>query len=533
MFSDSTKKFIEQIRRSDPRVFYSNPDAERLQVDSFVSKIASIYEKVRNAIDYKEDHLIRKAAIFRILQRKILIKINSEDVGLSLLKELIRAGYLENNFIYRSKVEEVNEIFEKYLALFNFSGIKRSTDKGNELFKWLLELAACEIEECLMPPLADRAMVEFMFKVMRPNIKLVDKDLSDEEKDLQIYLAAYKALVKSDESMMDLKLLKYMYPAWKGASNTEIMTVGKKIYNLKAAIEKQKKYNLSSKLLQLFKKYTFVFLVLRDIILENPLEAEEIFKDPDELEYHIRQVCQKSYIRVRTKLRRSIVRVTIYLFLTKMLLALVLELPYDYYIAQEIAYTALIINALFPPALIFMLGIFIKIPSGKNTKRVVAVAKEAIYSDAIGEVKGGLGKVVKRSNLALIIFYSLYFILFIFSFGLLIYILDLLHFNIFSKLIFLLFLSLVSFFGIKMRNKITELVVIDRSQNPIFFLVNLFILPFLNAGHWLSEKFSKINVFVFILDFIIEAPFKIFLEVIEDWLAFLREKKDEMYDKSV
>jgi len=115
----------------------------------------------------------------------------------------------------------------------------------------------------------------------------------------------------------------------------------------------------------------------------------------------------------------------------------------------------------------------------------------------------------------------------------LIYILDLLHFNIFSKLIFLLFLSLVSFFGIKMRNKITELVVIDRSQNPIFFLVNLFILPFLNAGHWLSEKFSKINVFVFILDFIIEAPFKIFLEVIEDWLAFLREKKDEMYDKSV
>ena len=71
----------------------------------------------------------------------------------------------------------------------------------------------------------------------------------------------------------------------------------------------------------------------------------------------------------------------------------------------------------------------------------------------------------------------------------------------------------------------------DKKENPLVFLINLFTLPFLRVGHWMSEKFSKINVFVFILDFIIEAPFKIFLEVIEDWIAFLKEKREEIYNK--
>jgi len=56
-------------------------------------------------------------------------------------------------------------------------------------------------------------------------------------------------------------------------------------------------------------------------------------------------------------------------------------------------------------------------------------------------------------------------------------------------------------------------------------------LPFLKVGQFVSEKISKINIFVFILDFIIEAPFQVFLEVIEDWFAFLKQKKEEIYSQ--
>jgi hypothetical protein len=97
--------------------------------------------------------------------------------------------------------------------------------------------------------------------------------------------------------------------------------------------------------------------------------------------------------------------------------------------------------------------------------------------------------------------------------------------------IFIIFLSLISFFGIKLRYNIRDLVVYDKKEGPIMFFVNLFTLPFLNAGHWMSVKFAKINIFVFILDFIIEAPFKVFLEVIEDWVNFLKEKKEEIYNQ--
>ena len=44
------------------------------------------------------------------------------------------------------------------------------------------------------------------------------------------------------------------------------------------------------------------------------------------------------------------------------------------------------------------------------------------------------------------------------------------------------------------------------------------------AGEWLSRTFSSINVFVLILDFIIETPFKRLLNFVNQFLMYLREK---------
>jgi hypothetical protein len=48
------------------------------------------------------------------------------------------------------------------------------------------------------------------------------------------------------------------------------------------------------------------------------------------------------------------------------------------------------------------------------------------------------------------------------------------------------------------------------------------------VGKWLSEKFSRVNVFVFVMDFIIEAPFKILIDIAEDWTKYVKERKDEI-----
>ncbi|MBU1130556.1 hypothetical protein KJ840_00265 [Patescibacteria group bacterium] len=531
MYTKQAEKLITTLKQGIPENFYAGEGISRIQVDVFVSRIAKIYEKIRNAIDYKEEHLLRKNAILRIIQRRLTIKISSDVIAFGLIKELVRAGYLDNNFIPERKVDQAQKIIEKYLAIFNLSGARRTNGRGQKLFRWLLEICACEIEESLMPPLQQRALVEFVYQLLRPEIKLLDKDLSPKDKDLHVYLAIYRALVKSDASMINFLLFKYYYPGWvKVSEQTQIMEAAKKIRNLKKEIERHQKHPLNEKLFRIFKKQAFTFFVLRDIILANPKQAEDIFNNPQQLEYHIRTTCDKLYKKARTKLRRSIVRVTIYIFITKMFLALLLEFPYDYYIAKEITYLPLAINALFPPLLMVFIGTFIRVPSKKNTDKVVKLSNEIIYHNKIGDIKG-LGNTVKHNSFFKLMFNILYFVLFSVSFGVLIYILLQLQFNVFSILVFLLFLSLISFFGIKLRYNIRDLIVFDKKENPLVFLINLFSLPFLNAGHWLSVKFQKINVFAFILDFIIEAPFKIFLEVIEDWISFLREKKEEIYNQ--
>ncbi len=96
--------------------------------------------------------------------------------------------------------------------------------------------------------------------------------------------------------------------------------------------------------------------------------------------------------------------------------------------------------------------------------------------------------------------------------------------------LFVVFLTLVSFFGLRVRQLAKDLVVIDRRDNLLSVTIDFFTIPIVRAGRWLSVNFSKVNIFVFILDVIIEAPFKLIIDVFEDWFAYMREKREEIYD---
>jgi len=87
---------------------------------------------------------------------------------------------------------------------------------------------------------------------------------------------------------------------------------------------------------------------------------------------------------------------------------------------------------------------------------------------------------------------------------------------------------LISFFGIRIRRNTKELVVIPPKENIFNFILDFFYVPVVAVGKWLSEKFSQVNVFVFVLDFIIEAPFKIFVEIAEEWTKYVKNRKDEI-----
>jgi hypothetical protein len=246
---------------------------------------------------------------------------------------------------------------------------------------------------------------------------------------------------------------------------------------------------------------------------------------------YIAKAVDSRYKAFRKKLYRVVGRAVLFLFITKMLLALILELPYDVYILGGIEYLPLGINIAFHPIFLAIIGITIRIPTKRNTARVIDLVRSVVNEDetearmeVIFRIKrpwtqGVLGKV----------FTTMYTFTFLLTYGLIGWFLaTVLDFNALSISLFLFFFSLVTFFGIKIRQSVHELLVVQRQGGVIGTLFDFFLLPVVRVGRWISLQSPKVNVFIFFLDFIVEAPFKLAIEMVEGWVAFTREKKEEL-----
>ena len=59
-------------------------------------------------------------------------------------------------------------------------------------------------------------------------------------------------------------------------------------------------------------------------------------------------------------------------------------------------------------------------------------------------------------------------------------------------------------------------------------LISFLSLPVIEFGRWLALQVSKINVPLILMDRVLEAPFKIFIDVLDEWFAFVRDRKEEI-----
>jgi len=533
--SIATDKLINSYKQA----LEVNQVGEKVKVNNVIGTAALVYEKVRNAIDYQEEHLLFKNAIHRILKRKLIFekvilenylldKFHHENVAKQLVQELIRAGYVKGA-VFIKKVEDVDKIIQKYNLL--ITKIKEVDGKiSKKTFRYFLEIAAVEIEAVLIPADKEKALINAMFSVYNKHFDLFDQDVDEKQKELQTYLACHKVLFKWDHSMLSYLLLTLYYPKWKNADEELINKIANKSDKVVTEINKQITHPLQRQILKILQKKAIIFWVIQDVLEKNPKTAKQIFADQELLESEVKKAINRRYKGVRVKLRRGVVRSIIYVFFTKMTLALALELPMDYYLAGVINYTSLAINVIFPPFLMFVVAILIRMPKKENTTKIIAEINKISFKQK--DVKNYKIKVLRiRGGVVRFIFNLIYALSFVFSLMIIFWGLNQLEFNFFSSLIFVLFLTLVSFFGIKIRRPVQELLAIDKRENIIGSIIDFFALPFVSMGRWMSGKFSKINFMAFFLDFIIEAPFKLLIEVFEDLFGFIREKKEEVMEE--
>jgi len=549
--SENIRRLFQIIYNEQKESEEESEDIQKIKVSEVISKMAFYYEKIRNSVDYKEENLLRKNAVERILKRQIVIEgtikvSTSEEIAKDLLAELIRAGYLPNNKIPEEKIKEIAGIIEKYLKLRNYSLSRISFSEHvkngkvgqatgdfqeiNDLTNWFMSLAASEIEESLGRDKIKQAVVSNMYEILTKKVKLPPDLPYEKEKEVQIYLSIHRNFLKFDQEMLEFILFKYFNPGWtKEPKDEEIAKIAQNIRSLRQAISASLNHPLAKQLDRIVGQYSVYFSVLAEVIGKNPTAVhDEIKNDIKAFPRLIKKVCTEEYKSIKLRLWRAAVRSIIYIFLTKSIFVILLEIPAIQWFGEEVNPVSLAINVSFPALLLFLIVLFTRIPSEANTARIIEKIEEITFAEKEKKEQFILRQPAKRGKLANGFFGLIYFITFLLSFGLIIWALDKINFTWVSIIIFLFFLALVSFFSIRIRRGVREFIVVEQKENIFTFLVDFLYTPVIAAGQWLSEKFSQINIFIFILDFIIEAPFKIFVEITEDWTKYVRERREDI-----
>ena len=88
-----------------------------IKVSDVLGSIAHLYEKIRNVVEYKGEHVLRRNAIERILKRLLWERSHHDTDHLSqvLIRELIWARYLPNDTVPKTKIKDISKVIKKYL----------------------------------------------------------------------------------------------------------------------------------------------------------------------------------------------------------------------------------------------------------------------------------------------------------------------------------------------------------------------------------------------------------------------------------
>ncbi len=501
----------------------------KFKVGEALSSVASFYERLRYAVDYKKEHLLRRNAIERILKRNLWEKGES-DVNLlakALLKELTWAKYIKNNFYPLAKINELSYIISKYLVLSRNFAVEFEGRREIKWKDWLIGVSSCEIEERLDPLVSSIDVLSMAVESwFEKKFNWVDEGLTIDEKDDQLAIAIHRSLIRGDESKNAYYLLRRLYKNWNGVSIEEVEKNKDEIYKICLRIRKSLGGPIQSRLYRFVQKEVSAFQILKSLIDENLANAKEVFRDPLLLTSKVSEVCDERYSEIASRVNRGIIRSIIYIFITKIVFAIAIEIPYELYFLKHLSYLPIASSIAIPLLFVFLVTATIRKPGEENTGRIIDLIQDFVYRRNTGE-KTDFSVAKRGRNSTYNIFTTVYLILFVLIFSFISYALAKVGYNIVGIGIFFIFLSLILLFGYRVKFSASELNVIPKKESLASnFFTNL-TLPFLDLGVWLSDKFASLNFFILFFDFLIEAPLKNIMGVLDEWGDYLRERREE------
>ncbi len=479
--------------------------------------VSAAYEQLRNAAEYTQEHLLRQRAIRRFYSRNLSFLIKKDvdkSIGEELIIELTQAGYIENDSlsydlvaVIYTKVKELNTVYWNL------------RDSGADRMKaerWVLDVLSVDTEGVLDQDPQTKVFLQFAFAHYKQTLdqKRIAGDDGNGEYEASLYIAVHRSLLKSDLANVRTDLL-HLYGI-KLTATKSFLDFNKKVDEMFSSV-------LSDRLTKYISKYGAPLRVLRSLIEAGSHDPEIIMHKKRFLIAYESQI-ENDYRKANVKLNNGLVKSIIFLLLTKTLIGVFIEIPYDLIVLGSIIVFPLVINLLFPVIYLIVLRLGLKTPGHANTKALVAYAEEMIYEDSERAVL----QPKKRADGYPAGYKVLFGLMFVVTFTIVITRLIDWDFNIVQGVIFFIFLATASFLGFRLSRIIRELELITAKSGMIAIVRDFLYFPFIVLGQKISERYEQINIVSQILDTVIELPLKTVLRLLRQWSNFLNDQKDRL-----
>lgn len=520
MISKHFEDFFVNLRNSAPDKRLYDSEGPFFVTNTITKRAGSLYERLRYTLDYQDENSIRRNAIERILRRVDVFE-TSNNVPRALLTELVQADYIQNNTLPESVTADIQSIVNRYRLL----GQKLSHSDSSSLWTH----AATEIEQFLFPTFQKNEVFTALYKTVLSYMSPREEGaVTEKEFKTQVFIACRRMFLHDNAEEIRFELWKSMEPDWfVGEGGEEVIERVASNYSQQMQyIDEQLASDIHIKVESRLHNESIYASLLQDIVRQYGMETAQIVKDESLLEEKIRAKLQSVYQPHKEKIKRSAMQAIIYVLITKVLIGLAIELPFELFVLKEVHLIPLVINIVFFPILLYFMVKTITYPDSKNTDLIVQGMQNFLHTTHLKRV---LIPVTPRSGARKFSFVLFYGLLSLFSFGIIVTVLQYLQFNITSILLFLFFLVIVSYFGFRIRFKSREWTYSKEDDSGTGLFWYLVTMPILQTGKWISLKLSSINIFVFFMDFVLETPFKILLGSFDGFVSFAKEIRRDSF----
>jgi hypothetical protein len=502
------------------------PEAVPFFLSQVSDHASAVYEKIRSAVDNKEEHFLRRHAIRRVVKRIGWYSADPNIITTTLLRELYRGGYLPKERVSRSVELRVRKTISAFLQLSN--AVRGSGAMSDSILSRgrLLGIVSGAIEDRLYPTYNEEAIV---LTLSRITLDALDarayKTLPEETKHTLVYIAAWRSLFGADTSLLVYKLWLMEHPSWEEAAEIEAIAIGGNFALFERRADRLLKHSFGERLVPRMRNLAVAMTVVYEMVKRYGGSIGAVARDPHDFDARVREVIAEKYRQDIARSSRRAWRALMYIFLTKTLLAFAVESAYLSIWSGDINFIAMGVNILFHPLLLLALTIGLVPPARNNTERLVALIGDIVYGKMPIKITLLPARWGLMSDIALAVYVAILSAMFLGISALLKHI----GFHAIDTGIFFLFLALVVYFGFRIRYAARKMELMGGREGFLRSFVELLALPVVSVGRFLVTKFERLNIVAILLDFFIELPLKLVFQFFDSFSKVLRETKEEIY----